>query len=199
MRKVISLLLTTAFISLLPCQATSKLDPDTEGFFTALGARINKRLELDNMKPADAGKVRIIFDRSTGLVLKIEQLNSGTNPQAQANIIDAAITETPLNTNFPGQRYLEEGMLFGDFNKPDGKTKTFSAVVKLHRIPLAVLDRYPNLFTSSELLSDKNTFCLKLHGRMAKQLLVARAPWIAFFRSNPSATREQIIQLADKN
>lgn len=197
MKSVINVLLTTALVSVLPCYATSSLEPDTERFFVTLGERINKRLELDNMKPSNAGKVRIVFDKSTGLVRKIDQLNSGTNAQAQANIIDAAITETPLNTNFSERNYLEQGMLFGDFKKPNGRTKNFSEVVKLHKIPLAVLDRYPDLFTKSELLADKNAFSLKLHGSMTKQLLDVRAPWIAFFRANSSATREQILQLAN--
>jgi hypothetical protein len=197
MKHVVSTLFTTAFVSLLPCYATSSLEPDTERFFVTLGAHINKKLALDNMKPADAGKVRVFFDKNTGLVRKIDQLNSGTNAQAQANIIDAAITEPPLNTNFSERNYLQHDIIFGDFKKQDGQKNNFSGVVKLHRIPLAVLDRYPTLFTSSELLADENTFSLKLHGDLSKQLLQVRAPWCAFFQSNPTATRDQIMQMAN--
>lgn len=197
MRNIISrLLLTTFLTSLLPSQATSVIDEGTKGFFTTLSEHIKKKLELDNLKPAEVGKIQVSFDKNTDLIKSIKQLNSGISAQAEANGIDAIITETPVNTNIQERNLLEE-YSYGDFKMPDAQVERHKGIIKLHRIPLAVLYRYPNLFTSTELLADKNTLAVKLHGPLTKQILEIRAPWIAFFRANSSATREQILHLAN--
>lgn len=80
------------------------------------------------------------------------------------------------------------------FKKNPERKKTHFA---LHAIPLAVLDRYPGLFTREELTSEENVALWEKHSYdYVSSVQVHFERWHEFFYANKTASRKAIIALA---
>jgi len=127
---------------------------------------------------------------------------SSGNAQFDANCLQAVLGTRRSDTNpltLHGQWFFSENTESGfkyDF-KPDSAVTVF-------KIPISVTQKYPNLFTVEELLSEKNQLKLaddgsnpsKLSLSQVQQMTARFDQWNSFFKHNPHATRASILSKA---
>ncbi|MCA0315116.1 MAG: hypothetical protein LCH63_14970 [Candidatus Melainabacteria bacterium] len=64
-----------------------------------------------------------------------------------------------------------------------------------HAIPLSVLQKYPTLFTYLELTSPAHFRSIANKKIRTEEIAKLREPWLRFFDSHPSASKQQILEL----
>jgi hypothetical protein len=179
--------------------ATSILDEREVKYIRGISERLSRRVNLRDSKLSEAGAFRVNFDSETGLIKQIVQIHHGRKLQAEVDLLDAIVTDTPLEASAWFEKdALDKEMVLG-FSKNYLACPPLESVksVFLHKIPLAVFDRYPGRFTFTELTDSQNlqTVDSKLIGVSFIQRI--RQPWIEFFKQNKAASRAQIRAFSD--
>ena len=122
-------------------------------------------------------------------------------PQIDDECLESVYAASPLIKSMPPSGYdqLSIEMNFDPANKSrkiSTKIDSFRqrhnvgfAGCVFHAIPISVIDRYPTLFTMSELDSDEN-----LRVGSLDKLRAIYASWSDFFKAHAKATKNQIIR-----
>jgi hypothetical protein len=183
-----------------PVLATSVIDERDVKYITGISNRIAERVNLRDTKLSDAGQFSVNYDSDTGLVKKIVLKHHGKSLQAETNLIDAIVTDTPLESSASFEKWaLDKEMTFGVIKDPHYRAnKEPIKNVFLHKIPLSVFERYPGSFTWQELTSTNNL--QKVNSELVDTTFIqkVREPWIEFFKKNKTASRTQIESLANE-
>jgi hypothetical protein len=180
--------------------AHSSVPIDFSGFLDPM-SNWKKEAEFstgDNLK----GTVCVAYDTTTGLIKKLsteDEAEKG-DPQTIGTMVDFFLVQQPAK-NTSGLGYA---LRVGFVELP--KSESLSKIVKLNEniaskavilrgIPASVLKRYPNIFNEDEIFNDKNFRALPLKQSSVENIRAFRQPWIDFFVSHNTATKEQILEV----
>lgn len=152
----------------------------------------------DNLK----GTVTGAYDPITGMLKKLTTEDEAENgdPQIIGEMIDFFLVQQPATATDGHRRVLRVAKI----ELP--KSEALSEVIKqnkdiankaiiLRGIPAAVLKRYPNILREDEIFNDKNFRALPRKLCSVKNIRTFRQPWIDFFVSHNTATKEQLLEV----
>lgn len=146
--------------------------------------------------------VCVAYDTTTGLLKKLSTEDEAEvgDLQTIGAMIDYFLVQQPAK-NTTGLGYtLRIG--FVQLPKSESLSKVIvqnrniaNKAVILRGIPASVLKRYPNIFSDDEIFNDKNFRALPLKLSSVKNIRTFRQPWIDFFVSHDTATKEQLLEV----
>jgi hypothetical protein len=152
----------------------------------------------DNLK----GTVDVAYDPETGMLTTLSTEDEAENgdPQILGEMLDFFVVQQPATATDGHRRVLRVAKI----ELP--KSEALSEVIKqnkdiankaliLRGIPISVLKRYPNILREDEVFNDKNFRALPQEMSCVGHIQTFREPWINFFKSHPTATKEQLLEI----
>ncbi len=152
----------------------------------------------DNLK----GTVTGAYDPITGMLKKLTTEDEAENgdPQIISAMIDFFLVQQPAKATQGLGWVLRIGFI--QLPKSESLSKVIrqnesiaSKAIILRGIPASVLKRYPNIFSEDEIFNDKNFRALPSTLCTVKDIQKFRQPWIDFFVSHDTATKEQLLEI----
>ncbi len=152
----------------------------------------------DNLK----GTVTGAYDPMTGMLKKLTTEDEAENgdPQIIGAMIDFFLVQQPATATQGLGWVLRVGFI--QLPKSESLSKVIAQnkniankAIILRGIPASVLKRYPNIFSEDEIFNDKNFRALPRKLCTVKNIRAFRQPWIDFFVSHNTATKEQLLKV----
>lgn len=146
------------------------------------------------------------FNCSTGRFQDVKLFLPSGNSQIDLELLDAVLSMDKVSVpdNLKGNGFMDFEFRIGasaggeineiakryrrDF-EPNAKCFAF------HAIPLSVLQKYPTLFTYLELTAPAHFRSVAINKIKASEIAKLREPWLRFFDSHPSASKQQVLEL----
>lgn len=152
----------------------------------------------DNLK----GTVTAAYDPTTGMLTTLTTEDEAENgdPQIIGEMLDFFVVQQPATCTNGLGCVLRIAKI--ELPKSESLSKVIrqnksiaSKAVILRGIPTSVLRRYPNILSEDEVFNDKNFRALPQELSCVGDIRTFRQPWIDFFASHDTATKEQLLEI----
>ncbi|MCA9817860.1 MAG: TonB C-terminal domain-containing protein [Cyanobacteria bacterium HKST-UBA01] len=213
---ILSLLLTAVFSQLSIASVIAPKRPDLDRLRNNVYKDWAPSKKLTNSTAIDI-KVRVT---ANGQLYDVALNESSGDRQLDADCIQAVMGASCLSPINIRIEEIEQFSIHFDSKteigyQTDGISKFFAKhpkyrknYIAFYRIPLTVLKRYPGVFTEEELFDESNVGLIEsidphnpeLPSWVADRLrFLYQGNWVPFFVSNPSATKDEIIEFRKKH
>jgi hypothetical protein len=196
-KKTFAALLIALFCSASADATTIKRD-GAGALATSFAKSLTDSVSLEGLNVLECGKLEGWFNKTTGDLKKLVLTSPGQSLQAEASLCDAVVCYGPIDTHKIDKAYLDDPMLFGAEKRTAASKNPSSGTVKLRKIPLAVTDRYPDLFSKEEIASADNLVSVSIRHDLVKEVRNFRKPLLEFFKTHKTATKAELKQLEMK-
>lgn len=196
-KKTFATLLIALFCSASADATTIKRD-GAGALAASFAKSLTDSVSLEGLNVLECGKLEAWFNKTNGDLKKLVLTSPGQNLQAEASLCDAIVCYGPIDTRKIDKAYLDDPMLFGAEKRTAANKNPASGEVKLRKIPLAVTERYPDLFSKEEIASPDNLVSVSIRHDLVKEIRSFRKPLLEFFKTHKTATKAELKQLEMK-
>jgi hypothetical protein len=156
-----------------------------------------------------SARVQAELDCLSGKLINIQLKEPSTNPQTNADVIDAVVTTPPvvipdsLRCDGPGpqlefsvgKKFTKDALFKKRFRRTLSERED---AISFHSIPLVVLQKYPGVFTYEELTNAVNMRYLPNSKATVEEIQILRNPWLDFIAKHKKADKSSLLKLQKK-
>jgi hypothetical protein len=190
--KKLLLTLSVALYCTSSASATTIKRDGVGDLLSNLAKSVTESVSLEGLNVMECGRFEVWFDKTNGDLRSLVLKNPGPTLQAEASLCDAIVCYGSPDISGIEKIYLDNPVIVGKSSTGTNGKHSEKGLIKIRKIPLAVTERYPALFSKEEIASADNLVSLNIRHDLVKEVWSFRKPLLEFFKTHKTATKAEL-------